>query len=419
MFATPSHNLTVAGALDKLVEKGQLQKDIAQKNAAIALDQLRENLILAFAQKKILRNLLQKARAYILQNAARSQPIVQGLYLWGSPGGGKSMLMQMFIRSINDTACLKSLTRRRTHFLTFMEEVHLAIDSLNLKRTRNPLQKLAKIIANKSKLLCFDEFLVEDIADAMLLGRLFEALVDRGVVLVATSNFSPDQLYKGGLKYQNFKPFVQKLKASVQTMPIHARKDYRATLHKPAHKKTQPDKKSNLQFNLQFNLIGYARAESSLLDVFAHCVMPESVLKNKTITCENRTITLQNFASPSKNLDKNLDKNSIKRGVAIVSFNEICQKPRGVRDYRNLLLHCDLLFISKIPKLGEAQRNSAKRLMRLVDLFYEQRAIILCQAQAQMPIKLYSGHSSAKDFRRTASRIEEMAARMQKYSDNY
>ncbi len=417
----------------------------------MALDDLREQLIADFGKKSLPERLLgilprvfsERLRAPTPSTGpARSNKEWQGLYLWGAPGGGKSMLMELFYRSLESTPRLDRLTRQRIHFLTFMEGMHAAIAELNRSKVRNPMARLARRVATQSRLLCFDEFIVEDIVDAMLLGRLFEALLQHGVVLVATSNFALRELYKGGLKRDNFLPFLKIIAARVQSLALHAVCDYRSMNLKKATIKTSPktplakgeqrkhydastpdganrEKRGSLFSDLWFS---HSQGGERIRAMFALSIRGGSLEENKIVLCEGRELVLEQYGKISKKEPnkkqankklqrENVYNSSVRHGVGLSSFAKICQLPRGVRDYRALLACCDLLFLTEIPELSEKHRNETKRFMRLIDLFYEEDALVLCATKATTPRLLYSGLSHAQEFPRTASRLEEMITR--------
>ena len=382
---------SLEAVLREEVAQKRLQRDPAQTRVARELDLLRERLIEECEGHRFFKHLTfsnSKTR-----NKTQGKTL-RGLYLWGKPGSGKSMLMDMFFQSVEASPALSSLTRRRTHFLPFMEEMHLAIERLNNSRVRDPIASLAVRVAKESRLLCFDELVVEDIADAMLLGRLFAklfaSLAKRGVVLVATSNFAPENLYKDGFKRDNFLPFLEILRQAVVSLPVRSAADYRSlALAKQGR---------DLWFR---GRTGGKR----MLDTFTQFIERQD--ENQLLPCEGRPIVLLRVGAPSERLRAR----GFARDVVCCDFADLCQKARGVRDYNALLARADVLFLADFPVLDETQRNAAKRFMRLIDLFYERRALVLCHSPATSPRALYSGESHAQEFPRTASRLEEMLAR--------
>ena len=399
MSATPSRkksplNPSVSAVLQRQVARGALQPDLAQTQVARALDHLQERLVKSY-----------EGRRFFSFRKERDEKL-RGIYLWGSPGSGKSMLMDMFVESIAASSALASMTRRRTHFLPFMQAMHADIDRLNRSAVRDPLARLARRVAKESRLLCFDELVVEDIADAMLLGRLFAKLVQHEVVLVATSNFAPDDLYKDGFKRDNFLPFLKLLREAVVSKQVCSGADYRSlALAKQGKDLWFRGKKGEKRMSETFvrfvEVGGKQQSENQLGNQL------ENQFENQFLACEGRPILLIRTGVPS---DK-LRAKGVSKNVVWCSFADLCQRARGVRDYNVLLGCCDVLLLAEFPVLDEGQRNAAKRFMRLVDLFYERRAIVLCHSVAASPRALYGGESHAKEFKRTASRLEEMLAR--------
>ena len=400
MSATPLHKTaqkaaydrqSVTAVLGEKVAQGDLHLDPAQAKAAKILDRLHERLIEEYERHRFLKRLFKG------WNKTRDKTL-RGLYLWGKPGSGKSLLMDMFFESIEASPTLASLTRRRTHFLPFMEEMHAAIERLNngsLRNSRDPIERIAKRVAKESRLLCFDEFIVEDIADAMLMGRLFASLAKRGVVLVATSNFAPEDLYKDGFKRDNFLPFLRLLRQAVVSVQVCSEDDYRSVALARQGR------------DLWFRGREGGKRMRAAFAQFVKAQKENQALENQFLPCEGRPILLRRTGAPSERLRAR----GIVRNVVWCGFADLCQTARGVRDYNVLLDCCDVLFLADFPILDETQRNGAKRFMRLVDLFYERRALVLCHSSAASPRALYRGGSHAREFLRTASRLEEMLAR--------
>ena len=294
----------------------------------------------------------------------------QGLYLFGGVGSGKSMLMDLFFA----TAPLNA--KRRVHFHAFMQEVQ---ERLHARRregaAEDPLRLLGDALAEEATLFCFDEFHVVNIADAMILGRLFETLFDRGVVVVATSNFAPDRLYEGGLQRENFLPFIALIKKRLDIMELGHGIDYRRGRlagHEVYLTPLGPETDRKLD-KLFADITQGAAAEADALEV------------------KGRTIPVKQAA----------------RGVARFDFADLCEAPLGPGDYLALAKRYHTVFLNKVPRMSPEDRNAARRFIILVDALYEARAKLVIGAA--VPAKdLYREGTAVEEFARTLSRLEEM-----------
>jgi cell division protein ZapE len=298
----------------------------------------------------------------------------QGLYLYGSVGRGKSMLMDLFF------AGAPVEKKRRVHFHAFMAEVH---DRLHAWRQESkgtkadPLPELAQEIAGETWLLCFDEFVVVNVADAMILGRLFEALFEKGVVVVATSNFPPDRLYEGGLQRDRFLPFIELLKQRLDLLDLGEGTDYRL---------------ARLREMPVFHTPLGAEATAQLDEAFRR--LTEGAEPEPThLTVKGRRLKVSAAA----------------RGVARFTFEELCARPLGAEDYLTLATHFHTLVLDAVPRLDRSQRNEARRFMTLIDALYEHRVNLVMAADAP-PEELYVGQDGGFEFQRTVSRLNEMQA---------
>jgi cell division protein ZapE len=304
----------------------------------------------------------------------RREPPPQGLYIYGAVGRGKSMLMDLFFRHAPPAR------KRRVHFHAFMQEVHGAIHQWRqLDPARrggdDPIAPLARRIAEGAWLFCFDEFQVGDVADAMILGRLFEQLFAEGVVVVATSNRPPDELYAGGLNRPLFLPFIALIKERLDVLHLAGTTDYR--LRRIAGRP------------VWHSPLG-AEADRALDEAFA-LLADGAAGTPLEIAVQGRCLKVPRQA----------------RGVARMSFHEACAAALGPADYLALARHFHSLVLDRIPLLGPEQRNEARRFVTLIDALYEARAKLIASA-AGPPEALYPQGDGAFEFRRTASRLHEM-----------
>lgn len=294
-----------------------------------------------------------------------------GLYLVGEVGRGKSMLMDLFFASADLTR------KKRLHFHQFMQQAHRRIHAWKQQHgdTADPIPPLADSIVAEAALLCFDEFQVHDIADAMILGRLFEALFARGVVVVATSNTAPDDLFRGKPGRDAFLPFIALIKKRIEVLVLDAARDYRRerirglpTWHVP------PD----------------GRAERALDAAFAE-LTGETPAAPARLTLLGRAVEVPLAA----------------RGVARFDFDAICGRPLGPADYLAVATHFHTVVLDAIPRLGPENFDKARRFITLVDALYEHRVKLVASAEDH-PDRLYERGENAAMFERTASRLVEM-----------
>jgi cell division protein ZapE len=293
-------------------------------------------------------------------------PLPRGLYLYGGVGRGKSMLMNCFF----DT--LPFQRKRRVHFHAFMREVHERLHAL--RSENDPLLRVADEIAAQTRLLCFDEFHVADIADAMILGRMFEALFARGVVVFLTTNYEPDGLYPNGLQRQNFLPTIELIKRQLDVLELDSGVDYRLRA---------------LEQRPVFLVPANADADQTLADRFAELAGGEG--ETAPLDLFGRSIPVRRRAL----------------GVVWFEFDVLCGGPRSQNDYLEIAQNYHSVLLSGIPTMTPAQASEARRLTWLVDIFYDHRVKLIATAAAE-PDDLYVQGTQAGEFTRTASRLIEM-----------
>ena len=296
----------------------------------------------------------------------------QGLYLYGGVGTGKSMLMDLFFA----TAPVER--KRRVHFHAFMQETHERLHHWRQETKgskADPLPELAGDLVGEAWLLCFDEFHVVNIADAMILGRLFGTLFELGVVVVATSNWAPDSLYSGGLQRDRFLPFIALMKERLDIMQLDSGRDYRQQRLKDISVYHAP--------------LG-PRASRALDEAFGRLTEGAEPTSGE-IEFKGRKLEIPLTA----------------RGVARFSFEELCDRPLGAGDYLMIAGEFHTLILSGVPKLSPAKRDVARRFMTLIDALYEHRVKLILSAAAP-PERLYPEGDGALEFERTVSRLQEM-----------
>src|SRR5215472_18390243 len=347
-----------------LRQKGLLQPDPAQQPAIVGLQSLYRTL-LEYRPEGGLRGWL--ARLGLTENGGVHAPM--GLYLYGPVGRGKSMLMDLFF------AAVPGLRKRRVHFHAFMLEVHDRIEHERRAKSDAPILKVASDIASEVTLLCFDEFQVDDIADAMILGRLFQALFERGVVVVATSNIAPDDLFKGQPGRDAFLPFIALIKQRLDLVMMDAGRDFR---------------RERLRGMRTWLVPADARADHELDRAFAEL-----------------TGGVEGMAVPLWVMGRSFVVPLAAEGVARCDFDLLCGTALGAGDYLALAHRFHTLILDGIPRLSPDNYDKARRFIVLIDTLYDHRVKLLASAAA-MPDQLYQRGKNARMFERTASRLDEM-----------
>lgn len=361
----------VRARYEALVATGAIERDPAQEALVARLDALAG----ALGARRLARK--GSALGWLFGRRPETRSAPRGLYVWGSVGRGKTMLMDLF----HDIAPVER--KRRAHFHAFMADVHERIHAHRRKlregatKQGDPIPPVAAALTAEADLLCFDEFTVTDIADAMILGRLFTALFEAGVTLVATSNVVPDRLYEGGLNRALFLPFVALLKDHVDVVELSARTDFR--LEKLAGAPV-------------YHIPADAAARIAL-DTAFRALTGQGEGAPMTLTVKGHDLVIPQTAG----------------GVARASFTDLCAQAYAASDYLALAERFHTLVLDAIPVMDVERRNEAKRFILLIDTLYEAKVKLLASAEAEAT-GLYRATDGreAFEFDRTVSRLIEM-----------
>jgi len=354
---------SVVAAYEALIAADELRADPEQADAARRLDALQQALEATPKRGSILWRL-----------AGRKATPPRGLYLWGGVGRGKSMLMDLFF------ANLAIARKRRVHFSEFMLEVHERIGLERKKELGDPIPPVAAALADEARLLAFDEMMVTNSPDAMILSRLFTALIESGVTVVTTSNRPPRDLYKNGLNREHFLPFIALIEDRLDVMALNGPVDYRRDRLGVQDAWLVPNgTDATRQLSAAFfRLTDYPPEDS------AH-------VPSEDMTVQGRTL----------HVPKSL------KGVAVFSFKKLCGEARGAADYLAIARRFHTVILVGIPVLGPDERNEAARFVALIDALYEHKVKLLAAADAE-PDVLYPAGDGSFEFQRTVSRLEEM-----------
>ncbi len=356
--------MTLFDQYHALVAAGELKPDAEQAAAAERLNQLQAELEAA------------PPRGSILWRVTGKRPASpRGIYLWGSVGRGKSMLMDLF------HASLSIHRKRRAHFHEFMLEVHQMMRAWRASDPGDPIPNVARDLAQDVRCLCFDEMVVNNSADAMIMSRLFTALIEQGVTIVTTSNRAPSELYKDGLNREHFLPFIALIEDRLDVISLNGPTDYRMA-----------------------RLAGVETWHSPLGEA-------------ATAACREAFFRLTDFSPddaehvPSDDIDlgggRILHVPKSLKGVAVFSFKRLCAEARGASDYLAVARRYHTVFVVGIPMLGPENRNEAARFVTLIDALYEHKVKLIAAAET-LPPQLYESGHGRFEFERTVSRLMEM-----------
>ena len=347
-------------AYNDLIESQRIKFDPIQEEVVKELQDLAQSLVKP------------SKRGFLPLRATNND--IKGIYLWGDVGRGKTMLVDLFYKVVPLSE------KKRVHYHSFMRDFHREINLAKVSGSKglDPLEQIVTRISNEVKLLCFDEFQVTDIGDAMILGRLFKELFLSGVVPVITSTRAPDDLYIGGVNRDRFIPFIEIVKEKMAVVGLHGDQDYRQLfLRKTELYITPLGPNATQQLEQTFKqLTGNSEVETAELNV------------------QGRLLSISRTA----------------KGVAWMTFDDLCGSPLGAADYIALAESFHTFLIDEVPRMGVENRNEAKRFITLIDVLYEKKSSTVLSAEVP-PAELYNEGVGHFEFKRTVSRILEMQSK--------
>jgi cell division protein ZapE len=341
----------VVALYEQSLAKRGFVDDPAQRRAVERLQRLHEEW-----------SAYKKRRSSALRRLLVRPELPKGVYLWGPVGRGKSFLMDAFFLNV------PLVRKRRVHFHHFMREIHREMDEL--KGTEDPIAAVAERVSRKNRLICFDEFHVSDIADAMILGRFLEQVMDRGVEFVMTSNYHPDQLYPNGLQRERFLPAIELIKRRLDVVSVDNGTDYR-------------------RLKMEKMKVYHVGSDAPLAKIFDELRDVEE--EKHPLDVEGRAIPYRKRAG----------------GLVWFDFDVLCGGPRSYADYVDLAKRFHTVMLSGIPRMSPKNSDAARRFTWLVDVFYDDRVNLIVSADAE-PEQLFTEGEHAAEFQRTVSRLHEM-----------
>lgn len=351
----PNLNLSPLQRYQAAIQSGEFSEDEQQRNAMTYLDGVYQQILANHAKSKGLFSFLRKIEP------------PKGLYMWGGVGRGKTWMMDMFFES------LPPERKMRQHFHHFMKRVHSELNKL--QGQQDPLQKVASIIHDEAEVICFDEFFVSNVSDAMILGDLFTMLFEKGITLVATSNIAPSGLYKDGLHRDRFLPAIAEVEKNCTVMNIDSGIDYRLRVLQQAELYVSPLTKENM-----------------------HWLANRFVALSNNQNVSQTPIIINGREIPIKGRTEN---------TLYVDFRSLCMQPRSASDFIEIANRFSTVLVDEVPALNDVVADPTRRFIYLVDEFYDRRVKLLVRAE-QPILQLYDGQKLAFEIERTRSRLLEM-----------